>query len=197
MHRDALKNLVLITMKFFHSWQSITQFVQHTRCKNSIPKWRFWRTNICEATGRLHRQKVIRTWFLSCRKAFMVWSNLHMLEQDHGWVFQGTGIHAKRCWSLYLPQMSHKGQSKCILFIAVYVNDLLIASNDTDTLLLKKKRLGEHFKMEDEGEVHYVLGMSVMWNRKEKLLTIDQHTFLSSVLERFGMENCKPVATLL
>ena len=90
-----------------------------------------------------------------------------------------------------------KDNQKCILFIAVYVNDLLIASNNTDTLLLEKKRLGEHFKMEDKREVHYILRMSVMWNRKEKLLTIDQHTFLSSVLERFGMENCKPVATVL
>ena len=51
--------------------------------------------------------------------------------------------------------------------------------------------------MEEESEVHYILGIYFMLNRKERLLTIDQHAFLSSVLKRFNMEDFKPVATLL
>ena len=39
--------------------------------------------------------------------------------------------------------------------------------------------------------------MSVVRNQKEKSLSIDQHGLLSSVLNRFGMEDCKPVTTLL
>ena len=62
---------------------------------------------------------------------------------------------------------------------------------------MEKKRLGERFEMEVEGKVHYILGMSVMRSRKERLLTIDQYVFLSSVLKKFVMEDCKPVAAAL
>ena len=51
--------------------------------------------------------------------------------------------------------------------------------------------------MEDEDEVHYILEICVLRNRIERLLTIDQHALLSSVLKRFGMEDCRPVATPL
>ena len=51
--------------------------------------------------------------------------------------------------------------------------------------------------MEEEGEVHYIFRMSVVRNQKEKLLLIDQNGLLSSALNRFGMEDCKPVTTLL
>lgn len=94
------------------------------------------------------------------------------------------------------PKLFIKNNQKCILIIAVYVDGRLIASNNTDTIQLEKKRLGERFEMEDEGEVHYILGMSVMPNRKEKLLTIDQHAFLWSVLKRFRIKDFKLVAIL-
>ena len=90
-----------------------------------------------------------------------------------------------------------KDNQECILIIAVYFGDLPNASNNTDTLQLEWKRLGERFEMEEESEVHYILGICSMLNRKERLLTIDQHAFLSSVLKRFNMEDFKPVATLL
>ena len=48
--------------------------------------------------------------------------------------------------------------------MAVYVDDLLISSNDINVLQLEKKSLGERLKLEDEGEVHYILRMSVMRN---------------------------------
>lgn len=51
--------------------------------------------------------------------------------------------------------------------------------------------------MKEESEVHYILGIYFMLNRKERLLTIDQHAFLSPVLKRFSMEDFKPVTTPL
>ena len=62
---------------------------------------------------------------------------------------------------------------------------------------MEKKRLGERFEMEGEGQVHYILGICVMRNLKERLLTINQLAFLLFVLKRFGMEDCKPEAAQL
>ena len=86
-----------------------------------------------------------------------------------------------------------KDDEECILIIAVYVDDFLIALNSTHAFQLEKKRLGEHLEMEDECEVHYILGICVMRNQKEGLLTIYQHAFLLSVLKRFGMETMPEV----
>ena len=49
--------------------------------------------------------------------------------------------------------------------------------------------------MEEKGEVHYILWICVMQNRKGRLITINQHAFLSSVLKRSDMEDCKSVVT--
>ena len=59
------------------------------------------------------------------------------------------------------------------------------------------KRLGELFQIEGEDEVPYILRNSVVRNWKERLLTIGQHAFISSVLKRFDVEDCKPVVTLI
>ena len=70
----------------------------------------------------------------------------------------------------------------------------MIASNDTELLTLEKKKLSEHFNMEDQGKVHYCLGVSIKQNRKQGLLMINQKAYPTSVLKRFGINDCKPVA---
>jgi len=97
---------------------------------------------------------------------------------------------------IYYKRFNKEGK-ECILIVAVYVDDLLIASNDLEALALEKRKMRERFEMEDLGEVHYCLGMSIKRNRNEGTLTIDQRAYLSAVLKRFAMTNCKPVATPL
>ena len=75
--------------------------------------------------------------------------------------------------------------------------ELLIALNDLEAMLLEKRKLSERFEMEDQGEVHYCLGMCIKRNRDEGVLSIDQSAFLKSILKKFDMEECKPVATPL
>ena len=81
------------------------------------------------------------------------------------------------------------------VIVAVYVDDTIIMSNDKKILLAEKKRISERFEMDDRGELHYILGMEVKRDRKNRRMTICQKTYLNDVLERFGMQNCKPVAT--
>ena len=61
----------------------------------------------------------------------------------------------------------------------------------------EKKKISERFEMDDRGEVHFILGMEVIRNRKNKVLTINQKAYLKNVPKRFGMEDCKPIATPL
>jgi len=49
--------------------------------------------------------------------------------------------------------------------------------------------------MEDLGEMKHILGISVSRNRNDYSLSINQKAYLKSVLNKFGMSNCKPTQT--
>ena len=53
----------------------------------------------------------------------------------------------------------------------------------------------EKFMMPDMGDVSLVLGMLITRDREKKTLTISQEEYTKSILERFGMANCKPAGT--
>lgn len=61
----------------------------------------------------------------------------------------------------------------------------------------EKDSLCKEFEMVDLGEIHFVLGMSIKRDRANKMLFINQEKYLESVLNRFGMQDCKPVSTPL
>ena len=83
------------------------------------------------------------------------------------------------------------------VILGVYVDDLVPVSNDPAMLKEEKAALCNKFEMVDQGEIHYLLGMSIKRDRKLRTLTINQPTYLEKVLKRFGMEHCKPVSTPL
>ena len=83
----------------------------------------------------------------------------------------------------------------CLIIIAVYVDDTILASNDIAMLTAEKTKLKERFEMEELGEIHHCLGMSIKRDRNAKVLMISQKTYLENVLKRFGMQDCKPVST--
>ena len=119
-----------------------------------------------------------------------------------------------RCWNLvidsYLKSKHYKQNAAdpcvyykhevingkdVIVIIAVYVDDSILCSNVIRVLDVEKKHLSSRFEMDDRGEIHYILGMTVNRDRQRKILTIDQKCYLQNVLLRFGMENCKPMST--
>ena len=81
--------------------------------------------------------------------------------------------------------------------MAVYVNDIIPISNDINMLNAEKNLLCKHFEMTDQGEIHFILGMTIKRDRETKTLFISQQKYLESVLDRFGMANCKPISTPL
>ncbi|XP_065064749.1 uncharacterized protein LOC135690977 [Rhopilema esculentum] len=59
----------------------------------------------------------------------------------------------------------------------------------------EKETLKDQFEMEDQGEIHYCLGMFIKRNIDLKTLTINQRAYLENLLKRFNMFDCKPVST--
>ena len=81
------------------------------------------------------------------------------------------------------------------MIITLYVDVVVLASNDVQMLKMEKAKLKERFEMEDLGEIHHCLSMSIRRDRAAKELTISHKTYLESMLKRFGMYDCKPVST--
>ena len=98
---------------------------------------------------------------------------------------------------LYIKSVKQSNGEVDFTILALYVDDILLFSNNTDMLMKEKMSLGKRFKVEDQGEVHYVLGISVKRDRKSRLLSINQPKYLEGILKRFNMENSKPVSTPL
>ena len=81
------------------------------------------------------------------------------------------------------------------VLLALYVDDFLLSSNNITLLRAIKSQLQQSFKMKDLGEAHYILGMQIARNRAEKSIHLHQHQYITMVLERTGMADCKPVST--
>jgi hypothetical protein len=90
-----------------------------------------------------------------------------------------------------------KSGAESRLILVLYVDDILLASGDLGMIEDEKVLLKKGFEMEDLGEAHFILGMSIKRDRKKRLLTIDQKQYLLDILDRFGMTDCNPIDTPL
>ena len=117
---------------------------------------------------------------------------------------------AARCWNETLDKyLVDSGYTKCsadsclyikfdgesFVIMAVYVDDIIPVSNDIELLQAEKRAICQQFEMVDNGEIEYFLGMFIKRDRESRTLSISQPNYVESVLAKFGMSDCKPVAT--
>ena len=81
--------------------------------------------------------------------------------------------------------------SKFIILL-LYVDDILLASNDFGLLYETKVFLSGHFEMKDMGDACYVLGIEITRDRPSGILGLSQKAYISKILERFNMQLCSP-----
>jgi hypothetical protein len=86
-----------------------------------------------------------------------------------------------------------KNRGSVKLFIAFYVDDLLLFSNDENEKFHVKNQLMSKFGMKYFGEAINVLGIRV--RREEGKLFLDQKKYIDDVLIKFYMTECKAVGT--
>ena len=79
-----------------------------------------------------------------------------------------------------------------ICFLVLYVDDILLASNDKGMLHEVKQFLSKNFDMKDMGEASYVIGIKIHRDRSRGILGLSQETYINKVLERFRMKDCSP-----
>ena len=89
------------------------------------------------------------------------------------------------------PCVYKKTSGSVIVFLVLYVDDILIIGNDVSVLQSVKIWLSKRFSMKDLGEATYILGIRIYRDRSNKLLGLSQSTYIDRVLKRFSMEDSK------
>lgn len=81
-----------------------------------------------------------------------------------------------------------------IIFLFVYVDDILIATNFYKSKQKIINALRKKFAIKDLGEAKYCLGIEII--RKERIF-LSQAGYIRSLLDKFGMTDCKKASTPL
>lgn len=79
------------------------------------------------------------------------------------------------------------------LVICLYVDDLIIASNSMQLIDEFKISMNKEFEMTDMGRLHYFLGMEVLYDNGNIILS--QRKYMRNLLEKFRMTQCNTVST--
>ena len=80
-----------------------------------------------------------------------------------------------------------------VVFLVLYVDDILIIGNDIGMMQGVKAYLCKNFSMKDLGEASFILGIKLYRDRERKLIGLSQSTYIDKILERYNFSNCKTV----
>ena len=83
------------------------------------------------------------------------------------------------------------------IILLLYVDDMLIAGNDSKLIGKLKERLFKSFDMKDLGPAKQMLGMQITRDRKANKLWLSQEKYVEPVLKRFNMKDAKSISTPL
>uniref|UniRef100_A0A2N9IEQ3 Reverse transcriptase Ty1/copia-type domain-containing protein n=1 Tax=Fagus sylvatica TaxID=28930 RepID=A0A2N9IEQ3_FAGSY len=81
------------------------------------------------------------------------------------------------------------------IILSLYVDDIQLAGNNKEFIKTIKEWLSSTFKMKDMIEASFVFGVKILRDHSRKLLGLSQETYIRTVLERFHMQDCKPIDT--
>jgi hypothetical protein len=72
---------------------------------------------------------------------------------------------------------------------------MLIFAESIDILTSPKRQLSNTFPISDLGEAHWILNMEIIRNQNNCTISISQERYVETILERYGMSECHPIAT--
>jgi len=96
----------------------------------------------------------------------------------------------------FSPLLSNLGVfAKGHIYLAVYVDNLLIVGPNKSEIQKIKDALSKRFQITDLGPYTYYLGMLVRRDQPAHSLRLHQKRYIEKVLREFNMWECKPVIT--
>ena len=88
-----------------------------------------------------------------------------------------------------------KAREGKLAIVLVYVDDLIITGDDEREISRTKENLSVRFQMKELGELKHFLGLEI--DRTNGGLLLCQQKYAKDLLQKFGMQECKPISTLM
>ncbi|GJZ90850.1 putative RNA-directed DNA polymerase [Tanacetum coccineum] len=89
------------------------------------------------------------------------------------------------------PCVYRKASGSNVVFLILYVDDILIMGNNIPRLKEVKDYLGKCFSVKDLGEAAYILGIKIYRDRSLRLIGLNQSAYIDKILKKFSMQNSK------
>jgi hypothetical protein len=89
------------------------------------------------------------------------------------------------------PYVYKKVSGSAVVFLVLYVDDILLIENDIPMMKVVKSSLRKSFSMKDLGEASYILDIKIYRDRSKMLIGLTQDAYIDKVLNRFNMQNSK------
>lgn len=93
------------------------------------------------------------------------------------------------------PCLYYKYVSKDLMLLLLYVDDMAIASTNKQLSANFKAAVKSKFNMTDLGALEHFIGFRITRDRPNRLIYIDQQTYIEQMLTRYGLDSCKPADT--
>lgn len=111
------------------------------------------------------------------------------MEFYFNWFFNQTWIYSIYSW----PSLFTKLENNYFVALTVYVDDLIITSNNKNAIKEVKRYLHEVFSIKDLGKLKFILGLEVARNKLG--IHLYQRKYTLDLLEEYGFLECKSVNT--
>ena len=91
----------------------------------------------------------------------------------------------------------HKFNGSKHIFLVLYVDDILLVTNDIGLLHETKRFISNNFKMVYLGDASFVLGIKIHRYHSRGILGLSLKGYIDKGLKIFGIQSCKPLDTLV
>eukprot|EP00253_Pinus_taeda_P030971 PITA_30971 len=80
-----------------------------------------------------------------------------------------------------------------VIYLVLYVDDMLLVGNDKEIIQDLKTQLSSKFDMKNLGATNYILGMEIKRDRTKRKLWLNQRKYVETILQRFNIQDSKLV----
>ena len=87
--------------------------------------------------------------------------------------------------------MYKKFDGSVVVFLILYVDDILLIKNDVGVLSSVRVWLSSQFDIKDLGEADHILRIKLLRDSKNKMLGLSQATYIDNILARFSIQDSK------
>lgn len=84
-----------------------------------------------------------------------------------------------------------KNDGKVPVYLIIFVDDLLICSEDISKIQEVKSKLSKRFRMKDMGQVSNYIGIDIEHDLENNVMTLSQENYIKSLAKKYDLENAK------